>query len=65
MTNRQGQHSYVQTTRKLASLERNVEPSTTSSCALILKLSVGSGIEVMVSKHVRPIRTVHFDDPTD
>ena len=30
-----------------------------------LKLSVGSGIEGMGSNHVRPIRTVHYEDPTD
>ena len=30
-----------------------------------LKLSVGSGIEGMVSYHVRPIRTVHYENPTD
>ena len=30
-----------------------------------LKLSVGSGIEAMVSNHVRPIRTVLLENPTD
>jgi hypothetical protein len=30
-----------------------------------LKLSVGSGIDGMVPNPVRPIRTVHFEDPTN
>ena len=30
-----------------------------------LKLSVGSGVEEMVSNPARPIRTLHFQDPTD
>ena len=30
-----------------------------------LKLSVGSGIEDMVSNPVRPIRTVHSENTTD
>jgi len=29
------------------------------------ELSVGSGIEDLVSNPVRPIITVHFDNPTD
>jgi hypothetical protein len=29
------------------------------------KLSVESGIEIMVSIRVRPIRTVHYENPTD
>ena len=32
---------------------------------IILKLSVGSGIEDMVSNPVRPIRIAHFGNPTD
>jgi hypothetical protein len=42
-------------------------PSTGSHPLKVLavKLSVGSGIEDMVSTPVRPIRTVHFDIPTD
>jgi len=32
---------------------------------LLLNLSVGSGIEGMVTNHVRPIRTVHYENPTD
>ena len=35
------------------------------SFTLELKLSVGSGIEDMVSSSARPIRTVHFENPTD
>ena len=31
----------------------------------ILKLSVGSGIEDMLSDPVRPIRAVRFENPTD
>ena len=30
-----------------------------------LKTSIGSGIEGMVSTHVRPIRTVHDENSTD
>ena len=30
-----------------------------------IKLSVGSGIEGIVSNHVRPIRTVHYENSTD
>ena len=30
-----------------------------------IELSVGSGIEGMVSNPVRPIRTVHFETPTN
>ena len=42
----------------------------TSSNALrtpvsLIKLSVGSGIEDLVSNTVRPIRTVHFENPAD
>jgi hypothetical protein len=45
------------------SLTRPLAAST--SAVLSLKLSVGSSIEVMVSKSVRLIRCVHFENPTD
>jgi hypothetical protein len=32
---------------------------------MAFQLSVGSGIEGMVSNHVRPITTVQFENPTD
>jgi hypothetical protein len=33
--------------------------------SVMLKVSVGSGIEDMVSDPVRPINTIHFENPTD
>jgi hypothetical protein len=44
-------------TARFVNLDRRLDPP--------FKLSVGSGIEHMVSNPVRPIRTVYFEIPTD
>ena len=52
------QHTIHSTNRMMASrVPRQPEKG--------LKLSVGSGIEGMVSHPVQPIRTVHFENPPD
>ena len=50
-----------------ARLDAEAEPTgmVTSLDSIPLTLGVGSGIEDVVSNPVRPIRTVHFENPTE